>query len=239
MPEITPADDRQPTEIHGEDVDGEDRDHEGRDRVPDRREEEAPVVHRGVLSQRAHYAERERYRERQQERLRAELRRDREALADDLGHLAVPDEARTEVQPDRVAQEVHELLGDRLVDVIEAVQPVDGRLREWPVLVLLERRARRRVRQDEGDEGHEEHRGDDQQEAPDRVLEHRSRGPPDEPNRLFASVYRDTVRTVRVQRVFAARYALVERRRAGLAAGPAFVSCGAGRVSPSSTPRCS
>jgi hypothetical protein len=47
-------------------------------------------------------------------------------------------------------------------------------------------------------------------------------------NRLFASVYRATVRTVRVQRMFAGfPKVLVERRRAGLAAGPALASCDA------------
>jgi len=87
------------------------------------------VVDDGVLAERADHAQGQREHEGDQERLDAELGAIGKALADDLDDRPVADEARSEVEPDRIAQIEGELLPHRLVDAVEVIEPLDGRLR--------------------------------------------------------------------------------------------------------------
>jgi len=85
-----------------------------------------------------------------------------DTLADDVDYGPLPCEAEAEVAFQQVPHVDDELLLNRLVDAVIAIDPVDRRLREGTVRVEIERASRSRVCQREGDQRHEKHRGNDQ-----------------------------------------------------------------------------
>src|SRR5207302_8818583 len=115
------------------------------DRRADGRDEHAQVVDDRVLLQRADNPERDREGEREGERGEAELKGRSDALADDLHDRSLPGEAQPQVTPEQIAHVDDELLRDRLVDAVVAIDPVQGLLRQGPVRVAIEGAARRRV----------------------------------------------------------------------------------------------
>src|SRR5438034_108294 len=108
---------------------------------------------------------------------------------------------------------------DRPVDAVQALEALDRG--QWEVLVPVrlgvERRSGGRVREEEHDHGHEEHRRNEQEKAPNRVSQHRITGFPPRWDSL-PSVYRDTFEKV------------LDRERAGLVAGPLSVLSGSPRL---------
>ena len=141
-----------------EDVNEEDRHHERRDRRPHGGEEQASVVDHRVLPECADDAEGQCDGEREDQGLDAELRRDREALPEDLGHRPLPPDAGPEVEVQDVIHVHHELLRHRLIQSVELVPPVDDLLLRRLIGVLVEWRSRCRLRERKSDERDEKKR---------------------------------------------------------------------------------
>ena len=147
------------------------RDDKGRDRAAGGRRRDHRVVHRPVLVQRGHDAQRTADQQRQHQRRRPKLDRDRQARAEEFGHREIgPRVAGPEIAPHKVAEVKKVLLPQRLVEVIDPFQVRHDRGRQ--PLFLIERAAGGHAHQEEADRHDQEQGGDRGQKPLQDIAQH-------------------------------------------------------------------